>query len=140
VWLLLHGAAALALHRWLPLAIVVPPPWTRLALAPGLLGAVLVLWCAVLFRLRGTPIIPFTESTALVEAGPYRLSRNPIYAGLVLLLLCEVMVVGTLSPWLTVLSLFLILRQRFVLKEEALLRARFGPDYESFCLRVRRWI
>jgi protein-S-isoprenylcysteine O-methyltransferase Ste14 len=140
VWLLLHAAAALALDRWLPLRTVIPSPWTHLALVPGLLGAALVLWCVVLFRLRRTPILPFTETTALVNAGPYRLSRNPIYLGLLLLLLGEVVLLGSLGPWLVLPSFWLILRQRFVLKEEALLRARFGATYEAFCHRVRRWI
>jgi protein-S-isoprenylcysteine O-methyltransferase Ste14 len=39
-----------------------------------------------------------------------------------------------------VVSFFLILRQRFVLREEPLLRARFGPAYEAYLGRVRRWI
>src|SRR5262245_15178510 len=126
VWLLLHAAAALALDHWLPLRTVIPAPWNDLALLPGLLGATLVLWCVVLFRRNATPILPFTETTALVAAGPYRLSRNPIYVGLTLLLTSLVVLLGSLSPWLAVPSFWLVLRQRFVLKEEAMLRARFG--------------
>lgn len=140
VWLLLHLAAAVALDRWLPLARLIPPPWTRLGLVPGLCGAAIVLWCVILFRRRGTPILPFTESTALVLVGPYRFSRNPIYVGLTLLLVCAALSMGSASPWIAVASFWLILRQRFVLREEALLRARFGAPYDSFCDRVRRWL
>lgn len=140
VWLLLHAAAALGLDRWLPIRDVLRSPWTELALVPGLLGALLILWCVVLFRRHDTPILPFTESTALVAAGPYRFSRNPIYVGLVLLLLGLVVLLGTLGPWLVLPSFWLILRQRFVIKEEALLRARFGAAYEAFCAQVPRWI
>jgi protein-S-isoprenylcysteine O-methyltransferase Ste14 len=140
VWLLLHAAAALALDRWLPLATLIRLPWTHLALVPGLLGVGIGLWSVVLFRRHGTPIVPFTESTALISRGPYRFTRNPIYLGLTLLLVSEVVLLGTLSPWIVVPSFFLILRQQFVLKEEALLRARFGAGYEAFCERVPRWI
>jgi protein-S-isoprenylcysteine O-methyltransferase Ste14 len=140
IWLLLHAGAALALDHWMPLRAVIPAPWTELALVPGLLGAGLVLWCIVLFRRHETGIIPFSETTALVASGPYRLSRNPIYVGLTLLLVSLVVLLGTLGPWLAVPSFWLVLRQRFVLKEEALLRARFGPAYEAFCTRVPRWI
>ena len=124
----------------MPIRTAIPAPWTNLALLPGLLGALLVLWCVVLFRRHDTPILPFTETTALVAAGPYRLSRNPIYVGLVLLLTSLVVLLGSLGAWLVLPSFWLILRQRFVLKEEALLRARFGPAYETFCERVPRWI
>jgi len=139
VWLLLHLLAAWALHTWLPVARLIEEPWTHLGLIPGVAGALIVLWCAGLFRLRGTPILPFTESTVLVTTGPYRFSRNPIYVGLTLLLVCAAVLFGTLTPWLVVPSFVLVIRQRFVLKEEALLRARFGASYEAFCARIPRW-
>ena len=140
IWLILHGLAQLALHRWLPGPRLLSPPWINLGLLPGFLGVTLVLWSAVLFRRRGTSIVPFTESSALLAEGPYRFSRNPIYLGLTLILVSAALFLGTTSPWLPVASFFLILRQGFVLPEEALLRARFGPAYEDYLRRVRRWI
>jgi protein-S-isoprenylcysteine O-methyltransferase Ste14 len=140
VWLLLHGLLQLGLHRWLPGPRVVPPEWRDLGLLPGFAGVALVFWCVTLFVRRGTPIRPFTESTALVRAGPYRLSRNPIYLGLTLLLASSAAFFGTATPWLAVASFVLVIRQRFVLREEALLRARFGAEYQGFCRDVRRWL
>jgi protein-S-isoprenylcysteine O-methyltransferase Ste14 len=140
VWLVLHGLAQLALHRWLPGPRVVPPEWRDLGLLPGFLGVALIFWCVALFVRRGTPIRPFTESSALVREGPYRLSRNPIYLGLALLLASSAAFLGTATPWLALGSFVLVIRQRFILREEALLRARFGAEYGDFCRRVRRWI
>ena len=140
IWLILHGLAQLALHAWLPGPRLLQPPWINLGLIPGLAGAGLVLWSAVLFLRRGTSIVPFTESTHLLATGPYRVSRNPIYLGLTLLLVSAAMFLGTTTPWLPVVSFFLILRQSFVLREEALLQARFGAEYEALRRRVRRWL
>jgi protein-S-isoprenylcysteine O-methyltransferase Ste14 len=140
VWLILHLLAQGALHRVLPLARVIPAPWFNLGLLPGFAGVLLILWSLALFVRRGTPAKPFTESTALLLEGPYRVTRNPIYLGLTLILVSVAMFLGTLSPWLPVISFVLIVRRQFVLREEALLRARFGAEYEAYCSRVRRWL
>jgi protein-S-isoprenylcysteine O-methyltransferase Ste14 len=140
IWLILHLLAQAALHRWLPGPRLLPGAWFNLGLLPGFLGVTLVLWSAALFLRRGTSIVPFTESSVLLAEGPYRVSRNPIYLGLTLILVGVAAFLGTASPWLPVASFFLILRQCFVLPEEALLRARFGPAYEDYLRRVRRWI
>lgn len=139
VWLILHLLAQAALHRWLPLATLIGPPWINLGLLPGFVGVTLILWSLALFLHHGTPARPFTESTALVTTGPYRASRNPIYLGLTLILVSVAVFLGTASPWLAVASFVLIIRRQFVLREEALLRARFGAEYEAWCRRVRRW-
>ncbi len=140
VWLALHGLLQLALHRWLPGPQWVPPAWRDAGLVPGFLGVGLIFWCIALFVRRRTPILPFSESTALVRVGPYRVSRNPIYVGLTLILASAAAFLGSATPWLAVVSFVLVIRQRFILREEELLRARFGVEYEAFCGEVRRWV
>ena len=140
MWLILHGLAQLALHRWLPGPRLVSPPWINVGLLPSFAGVTLVIWCLYLFWRNHTNPVPFSEASHLVQDGPYRVSRNPIYLGLTLILASAALFLGTTSPWLPVVSFFLILRQRFVLREEPLLRARFGPAYEAYLGRVRRWI
>lgn len=84
--LLLSLASMLLLHRLWPLGRWLAPPWTWLGLLPLVFGIGLVLYVARLFSLRGTTIKPFEESSALLTEGPYRASRNPIYAGMLLAL------------------------------------------------------
>jgi protein-S-isoprenylcysteine O-methyltransferase Ste14 len=140
MWLILHGLAQLALHRWLPGPTLLSPPWINLGLLPGFLGVTLVIWSLFRFLRHHTNPVPFTEASHLVEDGPYRVSRNPIYLGLTLMLVSAALFLGTTTPWLPVVSFFLVLRQRFVLREEPWLRARFGAAYEAYVGRVRRWI
>jgi protein-S-isoprenylcysteine O-methyltransferase Ste14 len=116
------------------------PPWTYLGCLPFLLGSVLPLWAAGLFQRAGTGVVPFSKTTALVLTGPYRFTRNPMYLGLLLVVLGLAIWLGTLVPFLVVPLLALALQKGFVEKEERLLEAQFGDEYRAFRARVRRWI
>ena len=126
-------------HALLPLTVVLPVVrWTGLLLiVPGVLLAVLG---ANLFRDAGTSIVPLTRSSTLVTTGVFRLSRNPMYLGMLLTgtgLLCALPSLPGLGVLVT---FFLVLRQQFVLREERLLAATFGPAYADYQASVRRWL
>lgn len=84
--------------------------------------------------------MPFSKTTALVVTGPYRFTRNPMYLGMLLVLLGIALWLGTLVPLLVVPLLALALQKGFVEKEERLLEEQFGDEYRAFRARVRRWI
>ena len=91
------------------------------------------------FRARTSPL-PIKPTTAIVETGPYRFTRNPMYLGLGLLYLGITLWVDTLWPLLC-LPLVIFLVQRFVIeREERYLEAKFGEGYHAYKARVRRWI
>jgi len=95
---------------------------------------------AGLFRRRGTAVEPWKPSTVLINEGPYRFSRNPIYVGF------GVTYVGlavAMDSWVAVLLLFpcLIVVDRFVIqREERYLAAKFGAAYDAYRQKVRRWL
>ncbi len=62
-------------------------------------GIALVLWAAGLFRRADTTIKPFQEATTLVVSGPFRLTRHPMYAGMVGVLLGIGLFLGSASPF-----------------------------------------
>jgi protein-S-isoprenylcysteine O-methyltransferase Ste14 len=106
----------------------------------GTLGAVLALWCVFTFAFvgRGTPA-PFDPPRRLVERGPYRLLRNPMYVGATLALAGAALLYRSLAL-LGFCALFLAVCHLFVvLYEEPALRHRFGEEYAAYCARVRRW-
>jgi len=104
------------------------------------LGAAGFAWMVVTMKRAGTPIHNSATPTMLVERGPFRWTRNPMYlfgsvayAGLALLIF---------EPWsLLLLPLVLVLTHfGVVLREEAFLERRFGDAYRAYTHRVRRWL
>jgi protein-S-isoprenylcysteine O-methyltransferase Ste14 len=97
-------------------------------------------WALWLFARHQTGLLPGQPTTAMVETGPYRLSRNPLYVGLLALYLG----LALLAPsfWALVLLPLAVALVRWgaVLPEERYLRARFGAAYDEYAGRVRRWL
>lgn len=103
-------------------------------------GLSLVLWPARLFSLAKTTIKPFSESSSLVTTGPFRLSRNPIYVGMVIVLLGVAIRLGSLTPFAVIPFFVLFINRAFIVHEERMLLDTFGEEYEAYCRGVRRWI
>jgi protein-S-isoprenylcysteine O-methyltransferase Ste14 len=131
------GAAGAHLAVWGPRA-----PWGQagpagLALAAG--GLAWAVWAAALLRAAGTPIGPAGPPRVLVDEGPYRLGRHPMYLGTALLLLGLALGLGV--PLLAVAAAWFagIVASVHVPHEEAQLLARFGGWYRDYASSVRRW-
>ncbi len=128
------------LHVVIPLREVVGWPWRWLGAVPVLTGAALNVLCSRLFERHGTTVKPFEESTVFVVDGPFRYSRNPMYLGMLLILLGISVSLGSLTP-LIVLPLFgWLITVRFIVPEERALARRFPSDYPEYEKRVRRWL
>jgi protein-S-isoprenylcysteine O-methyltransferase Ste14 len=79
-------------------------------------------------------------ASSLVVGGIYRVTRNPMYLGFLLVLLALALYLGTLTAFV-VLPLFVVYLNEFQIKpEESALRARFGSAFDSYASRVRRWL
>jgi protein-S-isoprenylcysteine O-methyltransferase Ste14 len=88
---------------------------------------------------RGT-LAPWDPTRELVVVGAYRCLRNPMKAGLFLVLLAEAVLLRSppLFVWFVV---FVLANAAYIrMSEEPGLRARFGVAYERYCARVPRWM
>lgn len=116
----------------------------RAALAVLVAGAGLLIdlvSVAAFIRAKTTvnPLAP-DRSSALVIGGLYRFSRNPMYLGMLLILLGWTFWLGQPLA-LAVAALFVILIERLqILPEERALEEKFGDDYRAYKKRVRRWV
>jgi protein-S-isoprenylcysteine O-methyltransferase Ste14 len=140
VWLVLALAASFALDRWWPIVRLLQAPWKHLGYVPLVFGALLAVTAAGAFRRAGTPVVPFERSTMLVTGGWYRLTRNPMYLGLTLVLAGVAMIDGTLGAFLPVPLFVAIIHFRFIRAEERFLEDIFGEQYRLYRARVRRWL
>jgi protein-S-isoprenylcysteine O-methyltransferase Ste14 len=140
VWLAGFLALAWLLDRGLPLVEAFGPVWRAAGGLVALASLGLIAWSAFWFWRRRTTIEPHHTPSALIVEGPYRLSRNPIYLGLLGLLTGYVLWLGALSPVVLPFAFHMILTRRFIEKEEALLRRLFGAEAHAYLERTRRWI
>ena len=97
-------------------------------------------WSLWLFGRHQTGLLPGQATDALIEEGPFRVSRNPLYVGLLALYLG----VALLAPTFWGLVLFpaavLLLQWGAIRPEEQFLHERFGAQYDDYTRRVRRWL
>lgn len=140
IWFFGHMVAMLALHFLAPIAQWNLGATRWLGLPPALGGFLLVLFGAGRFRRRSTTLRPYEEPGVLVTDGLHRYSRNPMYLGLLVSSFGAWIMLGSLSPGLAVLSLYWLLRHRFIAWEEYAMEARFGDAYRAYRQRVRRWL
>ncbi len=103
-------------------------------------GLVLIGYAAFWFWRRKTTIEPHHAPQVLIVEGPFRLSRNPIYLGLLIILAGAVIGRGQPLSLIFVALFFGILTRRFVEPEEAALRSEFGDKAEAYFSATRRWL
>lgn len=140
VWLLLTLMAMVALHFALPIVRLIPGPYRSLGWLAVAAGIAVSAIAAGAFRRAGTPVVPFERSTALVTDGLFRHTRNPMYLGLVLVLLGVAVALGTLGAFLPIPLFVWIIQKRFIEGEERFLTEIFGDEYLAYRRRVRRWL
>lgn len=112
------------------------------AVVLALLGAGIDLWALLAFHSARTTVNPLApgRSSVVVTSGIYRVSRNPMYLGMALLLLAWCMFLGNPPSVLSVVLFCAYITRFQILPEERLLLAKFGAPYARYLSEVRRWI
>jgi protein-S-isoprenylcysteine O-methyltransferase Ste14 len=108
----------------------------------GLVGAGIDLFSAISFRLARTTVNPMRpeKSSALVTSGAYRFSRNPMYVGLVFVLVAWAVFLGSAWALAGPLAFALYIDRFQIAPEERVLAATFGAAYVAYKSSVRRWL
>jgi protein-S-isoprenylcysteine O-methyltransferase Ste14/pimeloyl-ACP methyl ester carboxylesterase len=137
----LPGLAAFAV----PLAVV----WyqapersiTAIGLIPFLAGTALLLWCVCEFFVRGAgTLAPWAPPRHLVTSGPYRVSRNPMYVAVTIILLGWALAFRSAALVLYALGMMTAFHLRVVLAEEPWLARRHEREWTRYAATVPRWI
>lgn len=140
MYLLLGIIVAIGLHLLLPIGRFIPIPFNLLGIVLILLGFGMMLWSSNRFSKANTTIIPFQESSQLVQSGLFGYSRNPIYLGMAMMLTGVAVILGSVLPFLLVPLFVLIIQRNFIVREEAMLEETFGEEYRQYKKKVRRWL
>lgn len=137
-WLALHIGAA-----WL-VSLVSPPvfgAWGRV-LGPGLiaLGALLMGAAVAEMARARTTVIPRRDPSALVTTGVFELSRNPIYLADAVILTGAILWLDAVFAVPLVPSFIWLIQTRFIRDEETRLTIAFGPEFDLWAAKTRRWV
>lgn len=140
--LVMPGTIGVYLPQWLKKGGGELPLAVRAAgLTLFVCGAAIYFWCAWDFVSKGlgTPA-PIDAPRVLVVKGLYRFTRNPMYVGVLAVILGQALFYGSVSVALygcAVLAGFYLFVRFY---EEPRLRRLFGEQYEDYCRKVPRWI
>jgi protein-S-isoprenylcysteine O-methyltransferase Ste14 len=138
------GFAAIA---GLALDWLVPLSFLPAALPAGLLGGMvfvlalaLFAWAIVTITRSGSNVPTNLPTTTIVESGPYRFTRNPIYLGMFLGLIGLAIAFDNVWLLMMLVPFAIVIRYGVVGREEAYLERKFGDVYRGYRSRVRRWL
>jgi protein-S-isoprenylcysteine O-methyltransferase Ste14 len=128
-----------------PLLVLAPEPLSSVAEPQGLIpltiGIVLLLWCVRDFYVagRGT-LAPWTPPRELVVTGLYRVSRNPMYIAVILVLWGWALTYWSWSLAIYALAIMLAFHLRIVLGEEPWLARTHGVKWARYRAQTPRWL
>ena len=128
------------LNSFVPIGHWLNYPWRYLGVIIIVIGFSLSLGSGIYFRELGTNPRPGTQANVLVTKGPFRFTRNPMYVGLVTMLIGVSILLGSYSPLFIIPVLFVILHTQFVLREEKWMEGWFGERYLEYKSKTPRWL
>jgi protein-S-isoprenylcysteine O-methyltransferase Ste14 len=118
-------------------------PWQPRLICSGILSVIsgyFALGSIILLLRNKTPFNPAKPTLKIVRQGPFRLSRNPMYLALLLLLTGVAVFTGSIWMCLAVPALLIVLDFAAVRPEEEYLARKFGGSYLEYKAKVRRWL
>jgi len=123
------------------------PELTSLSLAQYVAMLFAAVGVAILFKSiwtfayvgRGT-LAPFDETKKLIVVGPYRYVRNPMYVGVLLILLAESLFYRSSTLLYYAGFCFVVANVLIIGYEENRLRHKYGDEFRQYCKQVGRWI
>ena len=128
------------IHFTWPGKIIIAFPWILLGLIPAMIGAILNLIADRAFKIEQTTVKPFEESATLITTGVFKISRNPMYLGMALILLGIAIFLGSITPYIIVVLFIILMHNIFINIEEKMLAKKFGDLWIQYKKETRSWL
>ena len=106
------------------------------------IGIIFIISAVVQFVNRKTTVNPTKpyKTTSLVITGAYKITRNPMYLGMLLIIISFAFYKASIIS-LILIPFFIFYINKFQIEpEEFEMRKKFGKEYEDYCKKVDRWI
>lgn len=131
---------AAVLHFILPIKQIIFSPYNFLGIILMVVGIILNMLADRIFKKLKTTVKPDQKPTTLINHGPFKISRNPMYLGMALFLAGEGILLGSVMSFVGVLLFVVAMENYFIPDEEKAMTEAFGEEYSSYKKKVRRWI
>ena len=130
----------ISVHFILPIIQIISYPYTLIGLLLIILGATYDFLAWRMFIKSKTTQNPFKNPNKFITRGVYTTTRNPMYLGMLLVLVGISLLLGGLVTFICPLIFFIIIQRLFIPLEEKNMEKQFGKRYLKYKSKVRRWI
>ncbi len=127
------------LHFLLPLIMIINYPLNLIGFVFFIVGTGLNIWADQLFKKESTTVKPFETPSLLMQTGPFKFSRNPMYLGMTLLLIGAGFILGSITSFSGAVLFVIAMEIIFIPQEESNLQEKFGDEFKNYKRSVKRW-
>jgi len=131
---------SILLHYTFPLIQIFNDPFYLIGFLFFIIGSGLNIWADQLLKKQKTTVKPNEKPTALIETGVFKISRNPMYLGMALILIGAGFILGSITSFIGVVLFVAAMEITFIPQEEKKLQEEFGEKFEYYKEKVRRWL
>ena len=131
---------SILLHYIIPLIQIFNYPYYLIGFLFFIIGTGLNIWADILLKKQKTSVKPNEKPTALIKTGAFKISRNPMYLGLAMILFGAGFILGSVTSFVGVILFVAAMEIAFIPTEEKNLSEQFGKEFEDYKKIVRRWI
>lgn len=135
------GFAMWTVNTYSPIIYWIASPWNKIGLVIIGLSFLLESSSLLLFLKKKTTPNPFKpeNTNKLVTSGLYKYTRNPMYVGLLIILLGYAIWLGSATPFMVVPLFCWLITNMQIKPEEKILEEKFGQEYLDYKNKVKRW-
>ena len=128
------------LHFIYPVKQIIYTPFTIIGILFIISGFAINIWADTMFKKTQTTVKPFEEPSALLTSGPFRISRHPMYLGMLMILIGTSILLGSLITFVFPVLFVVMMEIIFIIFEEKNMIKMFNIKYLAYKKTVRRWI
>jgi len=139
-YLIIFLGLSILLHFIFPIKKIIYFPYTQLGWLLIIFGGVLNVWADNIFKKEKTSVKPGEKSIKLITSGPFKLSRHPMYLGMMAILLGTAIIHGSLIGFVFPIIFIILIEILFIPMEEKNMERVFGKKYLEYKRKTRRWI
>ena len=113
-----------------------------LALVFLIIAIIMIVLSINKFKKNRTTISPLkpNKTSSLITSGIYNYTRNPMYLGLLLILISTALFIKNFISFLIIPLFVIFINKNQILPEEQILENIFGEEYRNYTKKVKRWI